>query len=147
MFLAIVNDYLHIAHRVTRECTAFHCRFDSFFNWRQIRLGEIHTHKFIVKFKIALMIWLNTEMNFAELACSTRLFFMAILCVGFACDPFSIWDLRLMSCQSHLEFCLCTMNGNINMLIAHALQNSLVGDLIVLPGESHVLLTQAGEGG
>ena len=84
-------------------------------------------------------------MDFTELAGTTGLLLVAILRSSFTRDPLSIGDLRLLGIQANLEFSLGTVDGDINVLIAHTLQNRLVRDVIVVPGEGHILFTQAGE--
>src|SRR5215213_7651379 len=145
MFLAIVNNYFHVIHWVARESAAFHSRFDTFFNWRQIRLREIHTNQFIGEFKVTVVIWLDAEVDFPKLTCATGLFLMAVLCTGFSGDAFAIRNPWLMCNQANLEFHLGAMDSDINVLVAHALQNSLMSDGIILPDEGHIFFTQTGK--
>ena len=51
-----------------------------------------------------------------------------------------------MSYQTHLEFGLRPMDGHVDMLVTHALQNSLMRNGIVLPGKSHIFFAQPREG-
>ena len=84
--------------------------------------------------------------DLAELARAASLFLVAVLGSRFAGDTFAVWDLRFVGGKSHLELGLCAVQGNVNVLVAHALQNGLVGDAVVVPGEGHILFAETGQG-
>ena len=47
--------------------------------------------------------------------------------------------------KPNLKFRLSTMHGDINMLVAHALQNGLAGGVFVVPRERHIFFTQTSQ--
>src|SRR5215210_2141963 len=138
MFLAVIHNHAYIVHRIPSKSAAFHRGFDAFFNRRQIGLREIHTDELIREFEIALMIWLNAQMDFPKLTRATRLFLVTVLPTGLASDAFAIGDPWLMRNQPHLEFHLSPMDSHINMLVSHTLQDRLMCNGIVLPGKGHI---------
>jgi hypothetical protein len=67
---------------------------------------------------------------------------------GRACagNGFLVGDARLFGGQAGLELVLRFANGDVDMLVAHALQDSLVRGGFVIPGKGHVLFGQTGQG-
>ena len=90
---------------------------------------------------------LEAQPHVAVLPAAAALLLVAILTTGFACNSFTIWNTRLMNDKPHLKFSLSAVQCHINMLVTHALQNSLMRDGIVLPRQGHILFAHAGQRG
>ena len=71
------------------------------------------------------------------------LLLVAVLGAGILGDALAIGDLGLEGGQADLELGLGTPDGNIDMLVAHALQDGLAGGLLVVPAQGHILFAQA----
>ncbi len=80
------------------------------------------------------------------MAGAAGLLFVPVLRSRFARDPFAVGNLRFVRGKPHLELGLGAMQGNIDVLVSHPLQDGLMSDGIVLPVERHILFDQASKG-
>ena len=73
------------------------------------------------------------------------LLLMAVHGFSLLCDGFLIRNTRNFRQQVDLELGFSAADGNINVLIAHTLQNGLVGVHVIVPGQGHVFFAEAGQ--
>ncbi len=123
VLLAIVDDDPDVAHRIAGERPLVQAGLDALFNRRQVGAREVHTHQLVGEFKIGTGQRFNAQMHFTELARAAGLLLVAVLGGGFLRDALAIGNLRLMRNKAYLEFRLGTMDGCIDVLIAHALEH------------------------
>ncbi len=73
-------------------------------------------------------------MHFGELARPASLLLVAVLRVPDLGDRLPVGYLGDLGLEPHLEFGLCLADGHVNMLIAHALEDGLIGAAFLMPG-------------
>ena len=144
MFLTINDGNAHIVNCITCHDAFFHDAADAFFDWTHVVAGDCTAKHIVRESEIFAFDREDLQGNFTKLARTTGLFLVAIGCCAFAGDVFFVGHFGFEGEQVELELLLHAFQGNINVLIAHSKQKSLVRGRIHFPGEGHIFFRHTG---
>jgi len=132
-------------HRIACHNAFLHHVADALFDRTHVVVGDCAAKDIVRESEIFAFDRENLQRNFTKLSRTARLFLMAICGAAFAGDVLFIGHFGFEGDQVELEFLLHAFQGNIDMLIAHAKQQSLMCGSFHFPGEGHIFFRHAGQ--
>ena len=122
----VIKGDFEVDDREADERTGF-CRFaHALFDRGDIFLGNVTALDFVLEGDArATLTGLNGELDAAELTRTTRLLFVRVVDIDFARQIFAVGHLGCADIGFHLEFATHTVNDDVEVKFAHALDDRL----------------------
>src|SRR5262249_9733997 len=144
--LAEEHRGLDVDDRVARERPALHAGDDALLDRGNVLVRDDAALDLVDELELrAARQRRNAEVDFAELAATTALLLVAVVALGAALDRLAIRHVRLRQRDLDAEALLHPLDEDLEVEVAHALDERLLRALLVVAGERRILLVQPHE--
>ena len=142
MILAVEHGHAHVFDHAACERAAFHGLVDALFDRGDEVLRDGTADDGVDEF-IAALEGFHAEVHFGELAVAAGLLFVAVGGFAAALNGLAVGDLRELEADVDLGGGLEVLDGDVDVLFAHALQQGFVRLVVTLDVEGRVALGEA----
>ena len=140
MVLAVVDDYLHVLHRVTGDGALLEHLLDAFLHRGNELAGYRATHHLVGELEAgAPGQRFDFQEDFTELSRAARLLLVAMVAFGRAQDRLHVGDLWRSGGDVDAELVLHALHDDPQMQFAHASQDRFVGVCVEFDLQARVL--------
>ena len=143
MIRTVKQRNANIDYRIPGQNAVFHGLTHTFFNSRNILPRYSPAENLVNKLKA--FSWrqgFHLDHNVTILAMSTGLFLMLAFNLRRSADSFSVFNDRRTQIGFHTEFTFHTLHNDLDMLIAHATDQSFLRHTVLSNNDSRVLVHQ-----
>ena len=134
VFLTVRYGHLYLFYGMPREHAPHHDLLHALFYGRHEAGRNAAPDDFAYKLEFGAFMRLDPHVNLGELSRSAGLLLVAILRTSDLGNGLPIGNLRYLHLKSDLEFRLGLPDGDVDVLIAHSLQDGLVCAGLLVPG-------------